>query len=420
MQNLLTILALSFFLAPSTYAVAATSTCKQVNEVRTIKDKEVTCLKVSGKLIWKNSSTGIPAINLVDFTQIPDGFVIAVENHDSQFGLSAKVSTGDAVVDEFGLITVTGNLLPKDSLQVRVSKGKFFRMATYAGEGFDLKTLVAPIFAPTLTLSSDGFKILITNYDGDQKYWEATSSRGISRIDSDGYLSVLELDKPGRVDVTLDISGDGYKSITSKWSYDMPEVVPEPVLAEFSNITVNSMESKVLNFDSNLKWEITSNAGAARISDTGVITVTGLSSNQTVSIYVTSRSKMGLSAASNQIGTTLAVFNNISERDWALIAKDPNGNIGKTIIVYGYITQFDAATGLNQFRADVNGVNNRTLYGLTGDNTFLTGTKELLKQFVAKDYFYAKVIVRGSYTYTTTMNGSLTVPKLEVFEINRL
>lgn len=401
-------------------ASAATLTCKQVNEIKTIKSKEFACTKSAGKLIWKSSKVRLPEIKFIDFSLIPDGFAVSLENIDDTYSITATVATGDTSVDEFGMITVTGNLLPTDLLKVKVAKGKYFRLATYSGDGFDLKTLETPKFAPTLTLNADGFKVLITNYDEDQKFWDATSSRGSAIVTPDGYLWVSDLDKPGGVDIELNISGDGYKSIKRTWSYVMPEVAIEPDLNEFSNITSNSMETKIINFDSSLKWEVTSSAGSVTLSNTGAIFVSGLKSNQSVSVYVTSTTKLGLVASSNITGKTLAVFSNISEREWALIAKDPNGSIGKTIIVYGYITQFDAATGLNQFRAEVNGVNNRTSYGLTGDNTFLTGTKELLQSFVAKDYFYAKVIVTGAYTYTTTFNGSLTVPKLEVVEINRL
>jgi hypothetical protein len=35
----------------------------------------------------------------------------------------------------------------------------------------------------------------------------------------------------------------------------------------------------------------------------------------------------------------------ITARDWAKIAKDPGSHVGEAIIVYGEVTQFDAATG---------------------------------------------------------------------------
>jgi hypothetical protein len=43
----------------------------------------------------------------------------------------------------------------------------------------------------------------------------------------------------------------------------------------------------------------------------------------------------------------------ITARDWAKIAKDPGSHVGEAIIVYGEVTQFDAATGTQVFRANV-------------------------------------------------------------------
>ncbi|GAA1601952.1 hypothetical protein [Catellatospora bangladeshensis] len=43
----------------------------------------------------------------------------------------------------------------------------------------------------------------------------------------------------------------------------------------------------------------------------------------------------------------------LSAREWKLIAKNPDSYIGKTYVVYGVVTQFDAATGDDTFRADI-------------------------------------------------------------------
>lgn len=50
-------------------------------------------------------------------------------------------------------------------------------------------------------------------------------------------------------------------------------------------------------------------------------------------------------------------------REWALIAKSPDQHAGERIIVYGEVTQFDAATGTSAFRANVDGVAHPLRYG---------------------------------------------------------
>jgi hypothetical protein len=269
-----------------------------------------------------------------------------------------------------------------------------------------------------MTLTSDGFKVAILNFDSS-KYWDVSTSMGSSYVDDSGYLVVSEIDKAGTVVINLKVSADGFRTLAKTYTYDLPESSVVPQLAAPSNITNNSFDVRISNYDPSIKWTARTSAGLASLSSSGVVTISGLLPNQAATVTVAASAEGKRISTTTISGSAGAVFSSISEREWALIAKDPQGNIGKAIIIFGYITQFDAATGLNQFRADINGINSRTIYGFTGDNTFLTGDVQLLKNFVAKDYFTAKVIVKGSKTYTTTLNGSITVPSLEVVEISR-
>src|SRR5690349_18564042 len=47
-----------------------------------------------------------------------------------------------------------------------------------------------------------------------------------------------------------------------------------------------------------------------------------------------------------------STYASLSAREFALMAKNPDSWIGRKIIVYGVVTQFDAATGPTTFRAD--------------------------------------------------------------------
>jgi hypothetical protein len=107
----------------------------------------------------------------------------------------------------------------------------------------------------------------------------------------------------------------------------------------------------------------------------------------------------------------------IDAREWQVIAKDPDAHKGERIIVYGYVTQFDAATGNDTFRANVDGVEH------SGDefayldyeiNTVLRGDAAALQDIVSGDLFSAQVTVGGSLSYDTQIGGSTTVPMLMV------
>lgn len=90
------------------------------------------------------------------------------------------------------------------------------------------------------------------------------------------------------------------------------------------------------------------------------------------------------------------------------------------MVVYGKVTQFDAATGLDGFRANVDGVNHPIKYGYADYETntvFTTDSRAKLADLVEDDTFRAEVTVRGSYSYNTQIGGSTTVPQLMVTQI---
>ena len=113
----------------------------------------------------------------------------------------------------------------------------------------------------------------------------------------------------------------------------------------------------------------------------------------------------------------------ITARDWAKIAKDPDVHVGESIIVYGQVTQFDTATGTDQFRANVDGVLHTVEYGFAGyeTNTILVVDSNVnTDNLVEKDLFQANAVVDGTSSYTSTLNGSITTPKLRVTKLTVL
>jgi hypothetical protein len=106
----------------------------------------------------------------------------------------------------------------------------------------------------------------------------------------------------------------------------------------------------------------------------------------------------------------------LSARDWQLIAKSPDSHIGERITVYGYVFQFDTATGSEGFLAHADGVRHRQSYEYD-TNTAFTGSAAMFANVVEEDMFRADVTVLGSYSYNTQIGGNTTVPKLQVDKI---
>ncbi|MFU8874350.1 hypothetical protein [Micromonospora sp. SL4-19] len=112
-------------------------------------------------------------------------------------------------------------------------------------------------------------------------------------------------------------------------------------------------------------------------------------------------------------------YKTLSARQWKLIAKNPDAHLGEHYVVYGRVTQFDAATGTETFRADVADRRMPDKYDYE-TNTMLSGSESGLANLVEDDIFRAKVTVLGSYSYDTQIGGSTTVPLLQVDSIKVL
>lgn len=114
------------------------------------------------------------------------------------------------------------------------------------------------------------------------------------------------------------------------------------------------------------------------------------------------------------------VYKKLTAREWAKIAKSPDSHAGEAYIVYGVVTQFDSATGDEQFRADVDGVKHTPSYGYVDypTNTLMTNISGDVSDLVEDDLFTAKVVVVGAFSYDTQIGGETTVPQLSVISIS--
>lgn len=112
-------------------------------------------------------------------------------------------------------------------------------------------------------------------------------------------------------------------------------------------------------------------------------------------------------------------YKKLSARDWKKIAKTPDEHIGEHLVVYGVVTQFDAATGDDGFLANADGVRHSEPYDYE-TNTLFSGGPNDLSDLVEDDEFRAKVTVIGSYSYDTQIGGNTTAPQLSVESIEVL
>ncbi|GAA3231638.1 DUF4190 domain-containing protein [Oerskovia jenensis] len=109
----------------------------------------------------------------------------------------------------------------------------------------------------------------------------------------------------------------------------------------------------------------------------------------------------------------LTSFTAVDAAAWAQIAKDPEAYVGDKIVLYAEVTQFDAATGSDSFRAGTGAEQPSSPFELDV-NTLLSGDRSILADVTVGDVLKVHAIVEGATTYDTVMGGGMTAPVLEV------
>ncbi|MGA7055740.1 MAG: hypothetical protein WBZ37_31655 [Mycobacterium sp.] len=88
----------------------------------------------------------------------------------------------------------------------------------------------------------------------------------------------------------------------------------------------------------------------------------------------------------------------ISPRDYALLVKDPDAAKGRKLIVYGVVTQFDAATGTSEFRASTGAEKAAQRYDYDVNTMIHAPDPAILKNVVEKDFVTMHVEVHDQDT----------------------
>ncbi|WP_051297331.1 DUF4190 domain-containing protein [Brevibacterium album] len=125
--------------------------------------------------------------------------------------------------------------------------------------------------------------------------------------------------------------------------------------------------------------------------------------------------------ASQTEGLERSDFAEVEDRDFAQIAKAPDDHTGEHIVVYGQITQLDSATGKCTMRVNVAESRQNEFYEYDENAVVFAGDRvsdcPAMDSLVTDDVVKLWVTVEGSYSYTTMIGGSTTVPAFGLFEV---
>ena len=115
-----------------------------------------------------------------------------------------------------------------------------------------------------------------------------------------------------------------------------------------------------------------------------------------------------------------ATYSELSDRDFQLLIKDPDTAAGQKHVIYGEVTQLDAATGNRGMRIDAMATLPTETYAI-GDNAVVSvNDPTILQPIVSGDRVKLFVTVKGALSYDTQIGGSTTVPEFSAAMIDRL
>jgi hypothetical protein len=109
-----------------------------------------------------------------------------------------------------------------------------------------------------------------------------------------------------------------------------------------------------------------------------------------------------------------STYEEITPREFALIAKDPDAHRMRKLVLYGVVTQFDSATGTVGFRANADAVPHPRAYEFDQNTVLSASDPAILADVVEDDFVTMWVSGAESITYDTQIGGRTTVPKFNV------
>ena len=230
------------------------------------------------------------------------GFTAQVNNYNSSYSWSVSASAGTASISSTGLITVSGLAAGQiATVTVRTTRtGYSSGTSTVSGQASaspsptsstpTVQPALAPTFA-TATSQTTGFTAQVTNYNSAYT-WSVSTSAGLASINTSGLITVSGLSAGQGATVTVITARTGYTSGSSTVSGLATAPVaaaPQPPLTPtFAAATsqATGFTAQVSNYNSAYTWSVSTSAGSALISTSGLITVSGLSAGQGATVTV--------------------------------------------------------------------------------------------------------------------------------------
>ena len=270
---------------PATSVTATVSTARLGHTSRSLTTSPVTTL----------SRALTPTFAATTRTQ--GGFTTSITNFDPDYTYTATVSSGGTVSlnGSTGAITVSGLSDGTLATVLVVTSRATYADGSGAVQGQALSAALTPLLADPVATST-GFTVDVSNYDAEYTWAPSVTSGSVTLVATSATTARATVTLTNGVDATLTVAASrtGYRSGSAtsnlRWT--------EGLRAVFDSATsiTGGFTVPVTNHSGDYTWSVSATSGTATISNSGLVTVTGMTgatSTVTVSTRRTGYTSLG-------------------------------------------------------------------------------------------------------------------------------
>ena len=233
-------------------------------------------------------------------TATTSGFTVQISNYDAAYTWAGTATaSGRVSISNTGLVTVT-NVAPVTSVTATITPTRDgYVGGTAPVTATSLGTARNPVFG-TKTPTTTGFTVQISNYDAAYTWAGTATASGSVAISGTGLVTVTGVAPGTSSTATITTTRTGYVGGTAPvTATSLTGAALDPTFVNTTS-TATGFTVQIDNYDGAYDWAGTLNTtlGSVSISNTGLVTVTGLAAGRTVTAQIlSSRSGYGLGRA---------------------------------------------------------------------------------------------------------------------------
>lgn len=238
-------------------------------------------------------------------TSTASGFTFEITNFSAEWQwIGEATNGGTATISGSGLVTVSGISSGASSTVTITSSRDQYADGTAETTGTRLNVARTPALG-TPTATGGGFTVQINNFNAAWQWAASVTEGGTAAVSDSGLVTVTGIGVGTTATVTVTSTRSGYVSGSAEATSTRLRGARTPAF-DAPVSTVEGYTVQITNFSSEWRWSgSATNGGMVSISDTGLVTVTGMRAGASADATVTNSRSGYVNGTANVIGSRL-------------------------------------------------------------------------------------------------------------------